>query len=419
MLVILALTFHAQGVSIAADSSVGKQNAINVSQPLKLSLDDAIKLGIDNSAQLSSIDISIKKMWRVTDEDKSYKEVSAITQNELDEMDEYYKLSERKRVYDNLTNFEEELLVKYTDKYGDAPYYRQTLYENYLNGRAFSNYSSWLQVLSLKDSYDTSKAKLEGDIQAMYYNLLYVTEQYESLEDSLNTMEKQYSGLALKYEKGLVSELDKYKFEVELNKKRLQLQKNRRSKEYQELVLKQTCGIERSQTIELISKDAGLNKEYKLDSYQNYLDNALAKRSEVVNAKLKLEVYKKELEYYDKYIKQKYAFGRTNLQQQLEDSEFAVTQKTLDVTGDVQTAYTDVKSVQSQMEIQKRNAQSKKSDYSIAEQKYSQGLLSLVDLWNSKDAVSSAEIEYKKAQRNMDYSLYKLELACTLGPAYN
>lgn len=419
MLVILALTFHAQGVSIAADSSVGKQNAINVSQPLKLSLDDAIKLGIDNSAQLSSIDISIKKMWRVTDEDKSFKEVSAITQNELDEMDEYYKLSERKRVYDNLTNFEEELLVKYTDKYGDAPYYRQTLYENYLNGRAFSNYSSWLQVLSLKDSYDTSKAKLEGDIQAMYYNLLYVTEQYESLEDSLNTMEKQYSGLALKYEKGLVSELDKYKFEVELNKKRLQLQKNRRSKEYQELVLKQTCGIERSQAIELISKDAGLNKEYKLDSYQNYLDNALAKRSEMVNAKLQLEVYKQELEYYDKYIRQKYAFGRTNLQQQLEDSEFAVTQKTLDVTGDIQTAYTDVKSVQSQLEIQKRNAQSKKSDYSIAEKKYSQGLLSLVDLWNSKDAASSAEIEYKKAQRNMDYSLYKLELACTLGPAYN
>ena len=408
-----------QGVSIAADSSIGNQKNNNVLQPLKLSLEDAIKKGVANDPGLTSMDISIKKMWRVTDEDKSFKEISDNTQSELDEMDEYYKLSERKRLYDNLTNFEEELIVKYRDKYGDAPYYRQTLYENYLNGRAFSNYSSWLQILSLKDTYDTSKAKLEGDIQAMYYNLLYATEQYESLEDSLNTMEKQYSGIALKYQKGLVSELDKYKFEVELSKKRLQLQKSKRNREYQELVLKQVCGIERSQSIELTSRDAGLNKKYSLDTYKNYCEKALANRSEVVNAKLKLEVFIKELEYYDKYIKQKYAFDRTNLQQQVEDAEFAVNQNILNVTNDIQAAYTAVKSVQSEMEIQKRNAQNKKFDYNIAEKKYSQGLISLVDLWSSKDAASSAEIEYKKAQRNMDYSLCKLELACTLGPAYN
>lgn len=415
----MALTFHIQGVSVAADSSNGKQNANNVSQPLKLSLEDAIKKGVESSSQLTSMDISIKKMWRVTNEDKSFKELTVITQGELDELDEYYQLSERKKVYDNLTRFEEELLVKYRDKYGDAPDYRQTLYENYLNGRAFSNYSSWLQVLSLKDSYDINKRKLKGDIQAIYYNLLYFNELYQSLEDSLNTMEKQYSGMVLKQEKGLVSEMDKYKFEVELNKKKLQLQKSKRNREYQELVLKQVCGVERSQAIELISEDVGLNEGSKLDTYKNYLDKALEKRSEVVNAKLQMDVYKQELEYYDKYIRQKYAFSRINLQQQVEDAEFAVTQKILDVTGDIQTAYAEVKSVQSQMEIQKRNAQSKMSDYNIAEKKYSQGLISLMDLWNARDAASSAEIEYKKAQRDTSYSFYRLEeLACKLGPGY-
>ncbi len=404
---------------MAAENSNGKQNVNNVSQPLKLSMKDAIKMGVDGSLQLSSIDISIKKMWRVTDGDKSFKELTAVTQGELDELDEYYKLSERKTLSDNLTNLEEGLLAKYRDKYGDAPYYRQTLYENYLNGRAFSNYSSWLQVLSLKDSYDTNRAKLEGDIQAIYYNLLYFNELYQSLEDSYNTMEKQYSGMVLKYEKGLVSELDKYKFEVELNKKRLQLQKSKRNREYQELALKQVCGIERSQAIELTSRDAGLNEEYNLDTYKNYYDKALLNRSEVVNAKLLLEVYKQELEYYDKYIRQQYAFARTNLQQQLEDAEFAAAQKVLDVAGDIQAAYTEVKSVQSQMAIQKRNAQSKMSDYKIAEKKYSQGLISLADLWNARGAASSAEIEYKKAQRDTSYGFYRLEeLACKLGPGY-
>lgn len=419
LLIILTLAFHIQGISVAADNSDGKQNVNNVSQPLKLSLEDAIKRGVESSSQLTSMDISIKKMWRVTDEDKSFKELTTVTQGELDELDEYYKLSERKTLSDNLTNLEEDLLAKYRDKYGDAPYYRQTLYENYLNGRAFSNYSSWLQVLSLKDSYNTNRAKLEGDIQAAYYNLLYFNELYQSLEDSLNTMEKQYSGMVLKYEKGLVSELDKYKFEVELSKKRLQLQKSKRNREYQELVLKQICGIERSQAIELTGKEAGLNKEYKLDTYKNYLDKALAKRSEVVSAKLQLDVYKQELEYYDKYIRQQYTFARTNLQQQLEDSEFAVTQSTLNITGDIQAAYTDAKSVQSQLEIKKRDSQNKKSDYNIAEKKYSQGQLSLVELWNAKDAANNAEIEYKKAQRDSAYCFYRLEeLACKLGPGY-
>lgn len=419
MLIILALTFHVQGVSIAAEDSAGKQNADNISQPLRLSLEAAIKRGVDSSSQLSSIDLSIKKLWRVTNEDKSFKELTAVTQNELDELDEYYKLSERKTHFDDLNHYEEDLLVKYRDKYGDAPYYRQTLYENYLNGRTFSNYSSWLQVLSLKDSYDTSRAKLEGDIQAMYYNLLYFNEMYQSLEDSLNTMQKQYSGIVLKQEKGLVSELDRYKFEVELNKKRLQLQKSKRNREYQELVLKQACGIERSQAIELISKDAGLNKGHKLDTYKNYLDKALVQRSEVVNAKLQLDVYKQELEYYDKYIRQQYAFARTNLQQQLEDAEFAVTQRILNVTSDIQAAYTDARSVQSQLEIKKRDFQNKESDYNIAEKKYSQGQLSLIELWNARGAASNAEIEYKKAQRDSAYCFYRLEeLACKLGPGY-
>lgn len=421
LLIILTLTFHIQGISVAADNSDGKEDVNNISQPLKLSLEDAVKRGVDSSSQLSSIDISIKKMWRVTDGDKSFKELTSVTQKELDEIDEYYKLYIRNQFYDNLNNLEDDELLGYKDKYGDIPppYSRQTLYENYLNGRAFSNYSSWLQVLSLKDSYNTNRAKLEGDIQAAYYNLLYFNELYQSLEDSLNTMEKQYSGMVLKYEKGLVSELDKYKFEVELSKKRLQLQKSKRNREYQELVLKQICGIERSQAIELTGKEAGLNKEYKLDTYKNYLDKALEKRSEVVNAKLQMDVYKQELEYYDKYIRQQYTFARTNLQQQLEDSEFAVTQSTLNITGDIQAAYTDAKSVQSQLEIKKRDSQNKKSDYNIAEKKYSQGQLSLVELWNAKDAANNAEIEYKKAQRDSAYCFYRLEeLACKLGPGY-
>lgn len=419
MLIIFALIIQMQGVSLAADSDSSVKSTNNTSQPLKLSLEGAVKLGVANNANLTSMEISISKMWRVTNEDKSFKEISESTQIELDEIDEYYKLSEKKRFFDNLTRFEEELLTQYRDKYGDAPYYRETIYENYLNGNIFSSYSSWLQVLSLKDNYDTSKAKLKADIQAMYYNFLYFIEVCKYQSDSLKTMEKQYSGIVLKYEKGLVSELDKYKFEVELNKKRTEVKKQTRRKEVQELLFKQLCGIDRSRKIELTDVDAGLNKEYKLGTYTEYLDKALSDRSEVVNAKLQAEVYKKELEYYDKYIRKQYVFARTNLQQQLEDAEYSIKQNILDVTADIKAAYTDVKSVHRQMEIKERNAQTRKADYTIAEKKYSLGQISLIELWKAKDEANNAEMLYKNAQRDTAYSFYRLdELACKLGPGY-
>lgn len=421
MLISLALTFYLQGIAIAADSGAGSQEVNNASQPIKLSLEDAIKKGVKNSAGLASKDISIKKLWRVTNGDKSFKELTADTQKQLDEMIEYHALVQRKGIYDNLSVFEEEQILKYREEYGDIPppYSRQSLMESYLNGRAFSSYSSWLQLLELKDTYDTSKAKLEADIQAIYYNVLYHNELSQSLEASLNTMEKQYSGIDLKYKNGLITELDKSKFELDLNKKRLEVKKQKRRQELQELILKQECGIAGSQKIELTSKDAGLDKEYRLDTYKNYVDKALAARSEVVNARLKAEVYKKELEYYDKYINQKYAFARTELESQIEDADFAVIQNNVNVNCDIQEAYIALKSVQSQMEIEKRNALSKKADYNAAEKKYSQGQLSLIELLDAKDAANNAEIVFRKAQREVAYSFYRLEeLACKLGPGY-
>lgn len=416
----MALIFNIQGIFAAAVDNADGQDSDNIIQPLKLSLDDAVKKAIENSAELTSIDISIKKLWRVTDKNKTFGELSSYTQNQLELINTYFQLFERGRKYDNLTYQEEQEIQMYKSLFGDipAPYSRQQLYERYINGTVIPYYSSWLQVLNLTHSYDSSKACLQGEVQSMYFNLLYITDLYESLESSLNTMEKQYSGMLLKYEKGLISDLEKYKYENSLNKKKLELNKQKRNKELQELIFKQKCGIECSQKIELTSREVGLNKEYKLDAFSDYYNKALLNRSEVVGAKFQKEVLTKELEYVDKYINQRYSFDRTVLEQQVEDAGFSVSQNILNVTGDIQAAYTDVTFVQSQMDIQKRNAKNKKADYDISVKKYSQGQISLIELFDAKDAASTAEIEYKKAQRDMAYSFYRFDLACQLGPAY-
>lgn len=419
LLIILILTFSIQGVSIAADNGTESQDPSN-SQSLKLSLDDAVKKAADSSSELSAIDISIKKLWKVTDENKSFAELSSHTQGQLELIDTYFQLFEKNRKYDDLNTREEQDLLLYNNLFGDIPepYSKQQLYERYINGTVIPYYSSWLQNLDLMNTYDNSKARIKGDTQRLYFNLLYSTELSETFENSIDTMEKQYSGILLKCEKGLISELEKYQFEVTLNKKKLELKKQKRNKELQELLLKQLCGIPRSQVIQLTSKNVGLDKDYKLGAYSSYYDKAIENRSEVVGSKLQLEVLRKQLEFVDKYIRQQYSFDRMNLEQQIEDAEFSISQSILNVTGDIQAAYSDVTLIQSQKEIQKRNAVNKKADYDIAVKKYSLGQISLIDLYDARDAASTAEIEYRKAQRDMAYSYYRLELANGFGPGY-
>ncbi len=421
LLIIFALIFQMQGVSIAADSDSSAKSTNSTSQTLKLSLEDAIKRAVESSAELSSIDISIQKLWKVTDKNKTFTELSSYTEKQLELINTYFQLFEKRRIFDNLTYAEEQELELYKALFGDIPppYSRQQLYERYINGTVNPHYSSWLQALNLKNTYDATRLSEEIGVLNGYYNVLNSTEQYESVKKSLSTMEKQYPGILLQYEKGLISELDKYQYEVELNKQKLQLDKAKRKKDLVELLLKQRCGIDRSQKIELISNNAGLNNNYKLDDYKGYLDKALDQRSEVVIAKLQLEILKKELQYFDKYINQKYYFDRLELEQQIEDTEFSVTKSILDVTADIQGAYTEVNSVKSQLETQKRNALSKKADYDVAVKKYSQGQISLVKLLQAKDSADNAEIEYKKAQRDMANSLYRLDAASSIGPGYS
>jgi len=420
LLIIFALILQAQGLSIAAEDSTSNIDT-DTSQPLKLSLEDAIKRAIDSSDELASIEISIKKLWRVTDKNKTFDELSGYTENQLELINTYFQLSEKKRIFDNLTYAEEQELELYKYLFGDIPppYSRQYLYERYINGNLIPYYSSWLQYKNLMNIYDSTRTAIEFSVLNDYFDVLGATESYESAKNSYTTMEKQYSGIILKYEKGLISELDKYLYETELSKLKLQMEKAKRKKDFVELLLKQKCGIDRSRKIELSSQNAGLSDDYMIDEYKYYLDKALKERSEVVDANLKLEVLKKELQYYDKYVNQKYSFDRLEMEQQIRDAEFSVNKSILDVTADIQGAYTEVHSIKSQLEIQRKNALSKKAEYDIAVKKYSLDQISLAELWQAKDSADRAEIDYNKAQRDMYCVLFRMNAACSIGPGFS
>ncbi|MHB8062786.1 MAG: TolC family protein [Ruminiclostridium sp.] len=411
---------YAAGENGAADAANGK----STSQPIKLTLEAAFDKVINNSSELKQMDLSIKKLWRVADQNMGFTTMDANVTKKLENLDNYVDLFDRKAKSDRgektelLNTNELNELLDYSEAFGDIPppYSKEIMFDRYTQSSAFPQYSNWLQVQKLKSSQDITKSTLKESVRSMYYNVLYLQDLQVVMKQSLETMEKQYKILQLQYEKGLVSELDTYQCQVSLDKKKRELKKQERNIENAEMLLKNKCGIPVSQEIDLESTE--LPAAAKLLSYDTYYKKACESRNEIVNSKLELTVLTRELDILNGYKKNPYSFDKMDLAEQIENAELSVSQGSETVLGDIQWAYADVTSSQLNMSISKKNADNAKANYTNMETRYAQGQVNLLELWNARDSADTAAVNYRKAQRDFACASNKMDLASGLGPKY-
>jgi len=400
------------------DVATNAANGKSISQPIKLSLADAFDKAVNNSYDLKSLDISLKKLWRVKDQDETFTIMDASVQKRLDKLDNYLELTNREANREVLTTDEQNELLDCSEVFGYIPplYSREWAFDSFTQSSAFPQYSNWLQVQKFKNSRDVTESTLKESVRSMYYNVLYLFDLQAVTKQSLETMEKQYKVLQLKYEKGLVTELDTYQCQVSIDKKKRELKKQERNIENAQMLLKNKCGIPVSQKLELSSTE--LPATNKLLSYDNYYKKAYRNRNEIVNSKLELTVLARKLDILKDFKKNPYSFDKMELEEQIENATISVSQGSETVLGDIQWAYADVTASQLNMDISNKNADNAKTNFSNMELKYKQGQVNLIELWKARDSADTAEVEYRKAQRNFACASNKLDLASGLGPKY-
>ena len=106
------------------------------------------------------------------------------------------------------------------------------------------------------------------------------------------------------------------------------------------------------------------------------------------------------------------------LNEKIEDAKASVTEGLEAVTSDIQWAYADVMTIQLNMDISKKNADNAKINFSNIELKHKQGQVTLLELWKARDSANTAEVDYRKAQRDFACASNRMDLASGLGPKY-
>jgi hypothetical protein len=415
ILIAALLPLQVTGVSEANnEASVPAAKDSAISQTMELSLKDACEKAQSNTYSLKKIDKAIENLWK--QEDKAMSASNSV-QQKLDNLEEYRRLYKKQQNGSVLSGDETTWLRNDMMMFGYPPpdFTSEEMYEGFIKTRDLTHYDIWAQVQNQKRAREVAKFTIEDSVRSLYYNVLYMRDKQSSSSQSFATMEKEYKDVQERYKKGLASEVERYQCEIKLSQQKLRIRQNQRNLENAEMQLKNICGIPASQEINL--EGITLAGDVKLSSYNEYCKMALENRNEVLTDKLGLEVATRKLDIMKQY-KTAISMDRMDIQQQVDNARFSLSQSTADVLEDIQGAYSDVISKQSNIAYTKKALDTSNKNLLIAQKQYELGQAGITDVWDAKDKVDSNEIDYKKAQQDFDYAYYKINLAVGVGPGY-
>lgn len=415
ILIAALLPLQVTGVSEANnEASVPAAKDSAISQTMELSLKDACEKAQENTYSLKKIDKSIENLWK--QEDKAMSASNSV-QQQLDKLEEYRRLYKKQQNGSLLSSDETTWLKNDIMMFGYPPpdFTSDEMYERFIETRDLTHYDIWAQVQNQKRAREVAEFKIEDSVRSLYYNVLYLRDMQSSSSQSLTTKEKEYKDVQERYKKGLASEVERYQCEIKLGQEKLRIRQNQRNLENAEMQLKNICGIPASQEIKLerIALEGGI----KLLSYNEYSNKALENRNEVLTDKLGLEVATRKLDIMKQY-KTAISMDVMDIQQQADNARFSLSQSTADVLEDIQGAYADVVSKQSNITYTKKALDTSNKNLLIAQKQYELGQASITEVWDAKDEVNLNETNYKKAQQDFDYAYYKINLAVGVGPGY-
>ncbi|HEY8422635.1 MAG TPA: TolC family protein [Thermoclostridium sp.] len=392
--------------------------AENSSSITMLDLDEAIERAVNNNYRIKVLDRTIEDMWenhvKLTDASKAI-------QDQLDHMENYTRLYNKLHSDGEKLTYEETQLYKmYMLMYGPEPpvMSSEELFYTYVRDRDFLHYSYWASIKNTQTNRDLMVSNISLSVRQLYENILSMQDTLALQKELLASLEFQNRQISLKFDKGLVSEYDKFVADINLAKQKLGIAKLERSLENAKMSLKQLTGIPLDHEVSLVPYDA-VYPPGKPDSYEKYLEKALNSRAEVTTARLDLQVKQRELDIMKQYIRDELSTDRWEAQLSYEEKKMAYDEAIENVKSDIYDAYKSL--LQKQEEV--RIAQSKKSNaelqYDRTKRLYNAGLISLSDLMASEITLYQEKISLIQTVRDYNFCLYRLELACGIGPGFS
>lgn len=407
-------------------------NSTSYSQQ-KISLDDAIKLSIDNNKQLKSA------VYDVAKADADVDEAFGHALPTVDVSANYTRYLQPMRFFisgglfpnpDGTTGGPGRFIDASSDNAIDA---RIDVSQTIFNSAVFRS-------ISASDNYyDAAKLNLNVkvdelvfNVKSAYYQALLQKESYELVKVSKTNAETSFKDISTLFEEGLVGEYDKIRAEVQVENFVPQLITSENEYEYAKNNLKVIMGMDPAENIDL-SDELSMFKddysdEYKIEEVEGTI---LTQNPQLAALTMQKEVNKDFIAVYEsEYLPTVSAFGNYSIQGQSNDFNFPTANTSqvglrfkmnlfsglqtnakvekaeldlmktksqtelveLNLKSQVKNLVKRIQSSQKQLEANTKNMSQAERGYEIAKIRFQEGIGSLLEINDSDLALRTAKI---------------------------
>ncbi len=383
---------------------------------INLSLQDAIEGAVSADLIADGMQDSIDDLWKQHDSALKGKQQ---VEKSLSSYESFILLHEK---------FEEDGILSASDQtkykilqatWGKTPpvYTKEKMFTTFIEPRDFGHYALWTEIQKLKNSEKTVLDSIEVGVKELYNQTLNLTETVEAQRLYTEIVSRQYEEAKVKYELGQVSEIDHNSALVSKQIQDLEMQKLERNLFNLERSLMDMARVNVSSDLELASVNLSL-PAVRIKSYAEALEQAMANRTEVVNAKLGLDTEQRESDIMLEYITNNLTSKRLDQDVALLEAKDAYASAVESVTVDVYTAWNALEEAKSDYELASKQYKNVRQSYLEAKKSYSLGLINETTLMLSEFDQMMKLNTLKAKLRQYSLVNEKLELAISSGPAY-
>ncbi len=343
-----------------------------------LDIDSLINTAIENSYDVKSADISIKQAQNSyktdTNNASSYAEQLAKNRATLDK-------------YSRLQLMEKISSSQQQDKFSEYKYTQiKAVAENQVNLSAYTQYTS---IMNDKDAVDLENQKFSN-------------------------AQEQYDSAKLKLSIGIISPSDEKKAESDYLTEKNQLKKAQRQYNSDIQSLNKIAGIDINTQYDVLLKDKLTESPY-IRAYNDYLNDALKNRVEILVGEKNIELQKFKYDVVDGVFPEKQSVPNRLAQANIDNASDSLEIEKLNITSEINSLYNDLQVKTRTLGAKKDALKLAQINFNTAQVRYNVGVLSRIDFDTQAANLKSAQNNLKSAERSIWMAQLKLQLACGIG----
>lgn len=286
--------------------------------------------------------------------------------------------------------------------------YKQSMADQLLKPSVLSALSAETTWLTAQRNYEIAKADIATQVEQAYYDVLKSERALVLAQENLRRTEEQLKVVESKFKLGMVAQIDVISAEADVASAEADLSRAQANLALARMKFNRAIGLELNSSVKLTSQFSYEPVSVDLDKAVQY---ALAHRLEIKKAEDAVALKEKEVNVNDNdftapLVLEKSRIGLESARANLEDTKASI-------ILEVRQNFESLRDAERQVPLQEKALTKAKESLRIAEARYNAGVITAMELADAQRAVYQAETAYLQAM--FDYNMAVAKFYKSLG----